>query len=194
AAEGIAIQMISAGIAMQAGVSDLSNTAAVSAAVKGAIAAGLLPAAAVTPTAGLATTAINTFNETLAGQMGTVIGQQIALLASGRSVPAQTLYGMIAQQLAKAMGAAAPAGEIIKRLNPFAKQATGAAPAINNPWIKFVDTDAQGYAVVELTAAGMKTEFKKISRLQGTALPASAIDKIKTINITAGSLDLTITG
>lgn len=194
AAEGIAIQMISAGIAMQAGVSDLSNTAAVSAAVKGAIAAGLLPAAAVTPTAGLATTAINTFNETLAGQMGTVIGQQIALLASGRSVPAQTLYGMIAQQLAKAMGAAAPASEIIKRLNPFAKQATGAAPAINNPWIKFVDTDAQGYAVVELTAAGMKTEFKKISRLQGTALPASAIDKIKTINITAGSLDLTITG
>ncbi|QBC44953.1 hypothetical protein [Iodobacter fluviatilis] len=61
-------------IAMQAGVTDLSNTTAIKAAVGGAIAKGLLPAVVVTPTAGLSSAAINTFNETLAGQMGELIG------------------------------------------------------------------------------------------------------------------------
>ncbi|MCX7205133.1 MAG: alkaline phosphatase D family protein [Proteobacteria bacterium] len=197
AAEGIAIQMISAGVAMQAGVVDLTNTAAIAAAVKGAIAAGKLPAAAVTPTASLSTTAINTFNETLAGQMGTVIAGQIAALAAvGRSVAAQTLYGMIAQQLAGAMGissAQVPAVEVVKRLNPFANQAAGTPPAVNNPWIKYADTDAQGFTVVELTTAGLKAEFRKIAPLQGSVAPQKAVSSIKTITVKAGSLDLTIT-
>jgi len=40
-------------IVIQAGVTDLSNAAAIKVVVGGAIAKGLLPAAAVTPTAGL---------------------------------------------------------------------------------------------------------------------------------------------
>ncbi|WP_293938092.1 alkaline phosphatase [Iodobacter sp.] len=197
AAEGIAIQMISAGIAMQAGLTDLSNTTAIKAAVGGAIANGLLPAAAVTPTAGLSSAAINTFNETLAGQMGELIGGQIAALAAAKkSVAAQTLYGMVAGQLAAALKipvASVPAAEVIKRLNPFANQAAGTAPAANNPWIKYADTDAQGYTVVELTAAGLKAEFRKITRLEGNVAPQKAIEKSKTILVKAGSLDLTIT-
>jgi alkaline phosphatase D len=157
-------------IAIQAGVTDLSNTAVIKAAVGGAIAKGLLLAVAVTPTAGLSSAAINTFNETLAGQMGELIGGQIAALASAKkSVAAQTLYGMVAGQLADALkisAASVPSVEVIKRLNPFANQAAGTAPAANNPWIKYADTDAQGFTVVELTAVGLKAEFRKITRLE----------------------------
>jgi len=82
---------------------------------------------------------------------------------------------------------------VIKRLNPFANQAAGTASAANNPWIKYADTDAQGFTVVELTAGGLKVEFRKITRLEGNVAPQKAIEKSKTILVKVGSLDLTIT-
>ena len=75
----------------------------------------------------------------------------------------------------------------------FKSAKKGTAPAANNPWIKYADTDAQGFTVVELTPAGMKAEFRKIAPLQGSVAPQKAVSSIKTITVKAGSLDLTIT-
>ena len=195
-AEGIAIKMLSVAIAQAAGVTDLGNTAAIQAAVMGAIGAGKIPAAAVQPTPGLSTAIINTWDETLMGQMGGVIAGTIATLAaSGRSAAAMTIYGLIQQKLAAALGippASVPAGEIVKRLNPMANATTGAAPAINNPWIKHADADANGYAVVTLSKTELVCQFKKVKRLSGGAAPTDAIASVKTIRVPSGSATLTV--
>ena len=47
--------------------------------------------------------------------------------------------------------------------------ARGQPPAINNPWIKHVDSDAQGYAVVSLSKTELVCEFKKLNRLSSGA-------------------------
>ncbi|MBH9553684.1 alkaline phosphatase D family protein [Inhella gelatinilytica] len=195
-AEGIAIQMLSAAIAMAAGVTDLSNTAAIQAAVGGAIAAGLVPAAAFAPTPGLSTAPINTFDETQAGTMGTIVAQTIAgLAAQSKSAAAMTLYGLIQQKLATAMGVPAsmiPAAEVIKRLNPFANPTTGAGPTVNNPWIKHVDSDAQGYAVVSLTKTELTCQFKKLARISGGVAPTTAVASTKTVKVPVNQVEVQI--
>lgn len=195
-AEGIAIKMLSVAIAQAAGVTDLSNTAAVQAAVMGAIGAGKIPAAAVQPTPGLSTAIINTWDETLMGQMGGVIAGTIAMLAAtGRSAAAMTIYGLIQQKLAAALGippSAVPSSEVVKRLNPMANATTGAAPAINNPWIKHADADANGYAVVTLSKTELVCQFKKVKRLSGGVAPTDAIASVKTVRVPSGSATLTV--
>ena len=195
-AEGIAIQMLSAAIAGAAGVTDLSNTAAIQAAVQAAILAGKVPAAAFAPTAGLSTAIVNTFDETQAGTMGSIIANLIAsLAATSRSVAARTLFGLIQQSLASALGipaSAVPTSEVVKRLNPFANSTTGAPPTVNNPWIKHVDSDAQGYAVVQLTKADLTCSFKKMVRQAGGTAPATPVASVKTVKVAAGVTDVTL--
>lgn len=194
-AEAIAIQMLSAAIALAAGVTDLGNTAAIQAAVQGAILAGKVPAAAFAPTAALSRAIVNTFDETQNGAMGTLVAGLIAGLAgSGRSVAAMTLYGLVQQSLAAALGIPAnlvPASEVVKRLNPFANSTTGAAPPVNNPWIRHVDSDAQGYAVVSLTKTDLTCTFKKMARQLGGTAPAVPVASTKTVRVTAGVTDVT---
>ena len=117
----------------------------------------MIPLAAVQPTPGLSTAPINTFDETLVGHMGnTLAATNAALAGASRSVAAMTLYGLIAQKLAAALGipvSFVPASEVIKRLNPFANSTTGVPPAINNPWIHYVDSNAQGYAEIAASVA-----------------------------------------
>lgn len=193
-AEGIAIQMLSAAIALGAGVTDLSNTAAVQAAVMGAVGAGLIPLAAVQPTPGLSTAVINTLDETLAGQMGGVVANTIAALAAGsRSAAAMTLYGLIAQKLAAALGIPTqfvPAAEVVKRLNPFANSATGAAPAANNPWIAHADTEAQGFAVVTVSKTELLCEFRKVNRLSQGSAPLTPVASVKRLRVPAGKVEV----
>ncbi|PZP31262.1 MAG: hypothetical protein DI603_12900 [Roseateles depolymerans] len=195
-AEAIAIQMLSAAIASAAGVTDLTNTAAIQAAVQAAIAGGLVPAAAFAATAGLSTTVINTFDETQAGAMGTIVASTIAgLAAASKSVAAMTLYGLIQQKLAAALGipaAAVPASEIVKRLNPFANSTTGAAPTVNNPWMKHVDSDAQGYAVVTLSKTELVCDFKKVARQSGGVAPTTPVASVKRVRVASGVTDVTI--
>lgn len=195
-AEVIAIQILSAAIAIGAGVTDLSNTAAIQAAVAAAIGAGLVPAAAFAPTAGLSTAVIVTFDETQAGTMGSIVANTIAALAAaGTSVAAMTLYGLIRQKLAAALGipaAAVPVAEIVKRLNPFADATTAAAPPVNNPWIKHVDSDAQGYAVVSLSKTELLCDFKKLARQVGGVAPATPVASIKRLRVAAGVTDVTV--
>ncbi|MFT7772639.1 alkaline phosphatase D family protein [Roseateles sp.] len=195
-AEAIAIQMLSAAIAMAAGVSDLGNTAAIQAAVQAAILAGKVPAAAFAPTATLSRAIVNTFDETQNGAMGTLVASLIAnLAATGKSVAAMTLYGLIQQSLATALGIPAnlvPSSEIVKRLNPFANSTTGAAPPVNNPWIKHVDSDAQGYAVVSLSKTELVCTFKKMARQVGGVAPATPVASVRTARVAAGVTDVTV--
>ncbi len=195
-AEGVAIQMLSAAIAMAAGVTDLSNTAAIQAAVGAAIQAGLVPAAAFAPTPGLSTAVINTFDETQAGTMGSILANAIAgLAAAGKSAAAMTLYGLIQQKLAAALGippANVPASEIVKRLNPFANSTTGVPPTVNNPWIRHVDSDAQGYAVVSLSKTELLCDFKKVARQVGGVAPTPPVASVKRVRVAAGVADVTV--
>lgn len=195
-AEAIAIQMLSAAIAMAAGVTDLGNTAAIQAAVQGAILAGKVPAAAFAPTASLSRAIVNTFDETQNGAMGRLVAGLIAsLAATGKSVAAMTLYGLVQQSLATALGIPAnlvPAAEIVKRLNPFANSATGAAPPVNNPWIRHVDSDAQGYAVVSLSKTELVCTFKKMARQVGGTAPATPVASTKTVRVAAGVTDVSV--
>ena len=193
-AEGLAIRMLSAAIALGAGVTDLSNTAAVQAAVMAAIGAGLIPLAAVQPTPGLTLTPIVTLDETLRGNMGGIVAGTIAGLAgASKSVAAMTLYGLIAQNLATALGipvAFVPAAEVVKRLNPFANSTTGVPPTPNNPWIKHADSDAQGYAVVRLTKTELVCDFKKLKRLSGGAAPLDAVASVKRVQVPVGRVEV----
>jgi len=195
-AEGIAIQMLSAAIAIASGVTDLSNTAAIQAAVQAAILAGRVPAAAFAPTATLSRAIVNTFDESQAGTMGTLIAGLITSMAvAGKSVAAMTLYGLIQQSLAAALGippANVPASEIVKRLNPFANSTTGVPPTVNNPWIKHVDSDAQGYAVVTLSKTELLCDFKKMARQVGGTAPTTPVASVKRVRVAAGVTDVTI--
>lgn len=87
---------------------------------------------------------------------------------------------------------AGPLGATIQSLtgaNPYGP----AANTINNPWIKYVDTDAQGYLVVTLTPAQMTAQFKKTKRLQNGAIPADLVSGTKTVTVNAGSTDVVVT-
>lgn len=194
--EVIAIQILSAAIAIGAGVTDLSNTAAIQAAVAAAIGAGIVPAAAFAPTATLSKAIINTFDETQAGTMGTIVAGTIAgLAAAGKSVAAMTLYGLIRQKLATALGipmSAVPVSEIVKRLNPFADATTAVAPPVNNPWIRHVDSDAQGYAVVTLSKTELLCDFKKVARQVGGVAPTTPVASVKRVRVAAGVTDVTV--
>jgi len=194
-AEQIAIQMLSVGIAMQANVPDPSNSAQVQAAVTAAIQANMVPAAAFQATTGLSKTEINTFNDLLGGELGKTISTLIATLAATKkSVAAQTLYGFIAQKIATQLGggttaAQIPASQVTPFLNPFANPSTGAAP-INNPWIKYADTDAQGYAVVTLTPTDLQCTFRKINPLSQGQVPSTIIGKDTKLTVQAGIVDV----
>ncbi|MEO6277079.1 alkaline phosphatase D family protein [Roseateles sp.] len=194
--EAIAIQMLGAAIAADAGVTDLSNTAAIQAAADAAVARGLVPAAAFAPTTGLSTDLIVTLDETQAGTMGSIVAATIAALAgASTSVAAMTLFGLIRQKLATALGiapSAVPTSEIVKRLNPFADATTAAAPPVNNPWIKHVDSDAQGYAVVTLSKTELLCDFKKVARQAGGMAPTVPVASVKRVRVAAGVTDVNL--
>ncbi len=194
--EGIAIQMLSAAIAMAAGVTDLSNSAAIQAAVAAAIGLGQIPLAAVQATSGLSTTIVNTFNETLSAHMGdTIASINSGLAATSRSVPAMTLYGLIAQKLAAALGipvAFVPAGEVIKRMNPFANSSTGVPPAINNPWLRYAEANAQGYAVVSLSKTELLCDFKKLAPLNGGSAPLTPVASVQRVRVPVGKAQVNL--
>lgn len=62
----------------------------------------------------------------------------------------------------------------------------------NNQWLKHLNTDAQGYTLVTLTAAKMTAQFKQVNKLVGTTAPATVIARTSTATVTAGSAAVTI--
>jgi alkaline phosphatase D len=87
---------------------------------------------------------------------------------------------------------AGPLGATIQQVtgtNPYGP----AGGTVNNPWIKYVDTDAQGYLVVTLTQTQMQAQFKKVKRLANGAVPADPLSGVKTVTVAAGSTTLVVT-
>lgn len=63
----------------------------------------------------------------------------------------------------------------------------------SNPWLKHVNTDAQGYSVVTLTAQQLRCEFRQVNRLIGTSAPStSVIARTTTAVVTAGTAAVTV--
>ncbi len=78
------------------------------------------------------------------------------------------------------------------KLVPLAQQL---ASLNSNPWLKLVNTDAQGYALVTLTSAALNCEFRQVNRLVASAAPAtSLIAATATATVTAGQPAVTVTG
>jgi alkaline phosphatase D len=62
----------------------------------------------------------------------------------------------------------------------------------NNPWLKYVNTDAQGYTVVTLTPGKMTAQFKQANKLVAGNAPASVVARVTTATVTAGSAAVAI--
>jgi alkaline phosphatase D len=117
----------------------------------------------------------------------------------GKAAPADTaalaaqLTGQIKQQLAAggvpegAVEAATVglrttiAGNLGSALVLAQKLATEVA---TNPWLKHIDTDAQGYGIVTASATQLQCQFKKLNPIVGTAAPSAARRVVSTTTAT----------
>ncbi|MES2161650.1 MAG: alkaline phosphatase D family protein [Pseudomonadota bacterium] len=62
----------------------------------------------------------------------------------------------------------------------------------NNPWIKHLNTDAQGFTLVTLTPGKMVAQFKQVNKLVGGNAPTSVVARVTTATVTAGSAAVAI--
>ena len=62
----------------------------------------------------------------------------------------------------------------------------------NNPWLKHLNTDAQGYTVVTLTPGKLVAQFKQVNKLVGASAPANVIARVTTATVTAGTAGVVI--
>lgn len=61
-----------------------------------------------------------------------------------------------------------------------------------NPWLRHVDTNAEGYALVTLTPAKLNCAFHVMKRLQGTTAPAQpATASVHVFEVASGATDVT---
>jgi|GEM_PF-235502 alkaline phosphatase D len=77
------------------------------------------------------------------------------------------------------------------QLLPLAQQL---ANLNSNPWLKYVNTDAQGYSRVRVTATDIKCEFRQVNKLVGNNAPAldNIIANPTRVTIAANSTDLQV--
>ncbi|WP_374349785.1 alkaline phosphatase [Chitinimonas sp.] len=97
-----------------------------------------------------------------------------ALAAKG--VPEAQLDATTAAVLAGLQADAGFTGQLL----PLAQQLAGLN---SNPWIKLANTDAQGYAVVTLTADKLSCEFRQVNRLVGGNAPAAVVARTVTATV-----------
>ncbi|CAN7707309.1 alkaline phosphatase D family protein [Pseudoduganella sp. LjRoot289] len=102
-----------------------------------------------------------------------------------RSLPEAQLEATVAALLAGLKANSDFSGQLL----PLAQQLAGLG---NNPWLKHVNTDAQGYTVVTLTAEKLVAQFKQVNKLVGGAAPASVIARSTTATVAAGIPAVTI--
>lgn len=111
---------------------------------------------------------------------------------------AQQLIGPLKRTLGAAgvpeANLAAAAGGIAGMIagNPSFKSAlvlaqTAATSIAANPWLKHVDSDAQGYAVVTAKTGQLQCEFRKLNPQVGTDAPSTVITSTKTLTLTKDS-------
>ncbi|OHX17843.1 metallophosphatase [Chromobacterium amazonense] len=71
-------------------------------------------------------------------------------------------------------------GQTVNTFNNTLKQ-------FNGNWLKYVDTDAQGYAVVTLTPAKLSCTFHKMAKLVNGQAPSPATASTQTLEVAAGT-------
>jgi alkaline phosphatase D len=69
-----------------------------------------------------------------------------------------------------------------------------ATEVATNPWLKHIDTDAQGYAVVTASAGQLVCQFKKLNPIVGTTAPSATrrVVSTTTATVTAGTAAVVI--
>ena len=58
-----------------------------------------------------------------------------------------------------------------------------------NPWLKHIDTEAQGYGIVTASTGQLQCQFKKLNPIVGTTAPSSTrrVVSTTTATVTAGT-------
>ncbi|MGW8394244.1 alkaline phosphatase D family protein [Pseudoduganella sp. HUAS MS19] len=56
----------------------------------------------------------------------------------------------------------------------------------SNPWLRHVNTDAQGFTVVTVTPGSLVAQFKQVNKLVGSNAPATVIARVTTATVNAG--------
>ncbi|WP_028104718.1 alkaline phosphatase D family protein [Pseudoduganella violaceinigra] len=74
-------------------------------------------------------------------------------------------------------------------LVPLAQQLAGLN---SNPWLRYVNTDAQGYTVVTLTPGSLVAQFKQVNKLVGGNAPANVIAMVASATVTAGKVAVSV--
>ncbi len=62
----------------------------------------------------------------------------------------------------------------------------------NNPWLRWVDTDAQGYSIITITPTELNCEFRKVNRLVGDVAPHQIIANIHRAVVRSGIPDVLV--
>ncbi|QNM98348.1 alkaline phosphatase D family protein [Chitinimonas koreensis] len=75
------------------------------------------------------------------------------------------------------------------QLVPLAQQLAGMN---SNPWLALANTDAQGYALVTLTPAGLSCEFRQVNKLVAGNAPATVVAKVTTATVAKDVAAVTI--
>ncbi len=144
------------------------------------------PLALPVPNLGTVTIDVNLLDYTLGKAAPTVdsLAEQLRVRLRGalaaKGVPEAQLDSTVAALQAGLKTNAAFTGQLV----PLAQQL---AALNSNPWLKHVNTDAQGYTVVTLTPGSVAAQFKQVNRLVGAAAPASTIAGITYATVLAGS-------
>ncbi len=123
-------------------------------------------------TMGKAAPTVDTLADALAIQL------RGALAAKG--VPEAALDSTVASVLA----AIKASPEFSTTLVGLAQQLAGLN---SNPWLRHLNTDAQGYTVVTLTPGALVAQFKQVNKLVAGNAPANVIAKVTTATVTAGA-------
>ena len=100
--------------------------------------------------------------------------------ALARSLPEAQLEATVSALLAGLKADSGFSGQLL----PLAQQLAGLG---NNPWLKHLNTDAQGYTVVTLTPGKLVAQFKQVNKLVGGAAPATVIARVTTATVSAGT-------
>lgn len=126
----------------------------------------------------------------------------------GRSAP--TLDALAEQARVQVRGALAQAGAPESQLDIITNQVLAGLKASSsfntnllglaqqlaslnsNPWLKHVNTDAQGYAVVTLTPAALTCTFKQVNKLVGSNAPTAVIARTTTATVNRDVADVSV--
>lgn len=128
-------------------------------------------------TMGKASPTVDSLAATLAVQL------RGALAAKG--VPEASLDATVEAVLAGVKADAGFTGSLV----PLAQQLAGLN---SNPHLRHLNTDAQGFTVVTLTAGSLTAQFKQVNRLVAGSAPASVIAKVTTVAVTAGQVSVNV--